>query len=201
MSALPEFRFVPADPEADAVLLHGWVTRDYARFWGMLTASPEDVRAELAGIAANPHHEAWLGYDGGVPAFLMERYLPQHSPLAGLYPAAEGDIGMHLLVGPPDAPRSGYTTAVFRSVLEFLFSSPAVRRIVVEPDVRNTKILDLNRRLGFRRQSRLRLPDKEAWLSFCTREDFARASLSLAIPTSVQTPARTSTRTSEGATL
>lgn len=197
MNALPEFRFVPADPEAHAVLLHGWVTRGYARFWGMLEASSGDVRAELAGIAANPHHEAWLGYDGGVPAFLMERYLPQHSPLAGLYPAAEGDIGMHLLVGPPDAPKAGYTTAVFRSVLEFLFSSPAVRRIVVEPDVRNTKILDLNRRLGFRPQRRIRLPDKEALLSFCSREDFAAATLSLSAPTS----ARTSIRPSEGASL
>lgn len=197
MNGLPEFRFVPADPEAHAVLLHGWVTRGYARFWGMLKASPGDVRAELAGIAANPHHEAWLGYDGGVPAFLMERYLPQHSPLAGLYPAAEGDIGMHLLVGPPDAPKAGYTTAVFRSVLEFLFSSPAVRRIVVEPDVRNTKILDLNRRLGFRPQRRIRLPDKEALLSFCSREDFAAATLSLSAPTS----ARTSIRPSEGASL
>jgi hypothetical protein len=196
MSAPPTFRFVPADPQLHGGLLHGWVTRDYARFWGMLEASPEDVRGELAGIAANPHHEAWLGYDGGVPAFLMERYLPQHSPLAGFYPAAEGDIGMHLLVGPPDAPRAGYTTAVFRSVLEFLFASPAVRRIVVEPDVRNTKILALNRRLGFVRQNRIRLPDKEAWLSFCSREDFARASLSLSVPTS----ARTSTRTPEGAT-
>lgn len=187
MSA-PAFRFVPADPLAHAGLLHGWVTQEYARFWGMSGASPEDVRAELAGIAANPHHEAWLGYDGGVPAFLVERYLPQYSPLAGLYPAAEGDIGMHLLVGPPDVPRPGYTTGVFRAVLEFLFSSPEVRRVVVEPDVRNAKILVLNERLGFRRQQRIRLPDKEAWLSFCSRADFARALHAL--------PARTT----EGAT-
>ncbi|EMY34253.1 acetyltransferase, ribosomal protein N-acetylase [Arthrobacter crystallopoietes BAB-32] len=169
------FTFTPADPQAHAALLHGWVTREYARFWGMLGATEEQVRAELAGIAAHPHHEAWMGYDGGVPAFLMERYLPGHSPLAGRYPVRQGDVGMHLLVGPPDVPRAGFTADVFDSVMRFLFRAPGVRRVVVEPDIRNSKILALNERFGFRRAQLIKLPDKQAWLSFCTREDFARA--------------------------
>ena len=171
-----KFRFVPVNPAADARLLHGWMTRDYARFWGMLDASVDDVEREYSGIAANPHHHAWLGLEpDGSPAFLMESYAPDHSPLAGTYPVAGGDRGMHLLVGPPETPRTGFTSAVFEAVLEFLFADPAVTRIVVEPDVRNTKIAALNARFGFIPDRLIDLPDKTARLSFCTRAGFAAA--------------------------
>jgi hypothetical protein len=47
--------------------------------------------------------------------------------------------------------------------------------VVVEPDVRNAKIQALNERMGFRKQRIVTLPDKEAWLSFCTRDQYATA--------------------------
>lgn len=170
-----KFSFRPVDPQADAALLHSWVRRDYARFWGMTKATVADVQAEYAGIAANPHHQAWLVLDGDSPAFLAESYDPAHSPLAGTYPIQPGDLGMHVLMGPPDRPRRGYTTAAFGALLAFLFQDPAVERIVVEPDVRNTKIHALNARMGFEPHSRIELPDKTALLSFCTRAQFQAA--------------------------
>lgn len=170
-----KFEFHPVDPQADAGLLHSWMRQEYAVFWGMNSASVEDVRAEYAGIAANPHHDAWLVHDAGTPAFLMESYAPAHSPLAGTYPILPGDRGMHLLMGPPDAPRRGYTAAAFQAVMEFLFTDPSVDRVVVEPDVRNTKIHRLNARMGFEPQENITLPDKTALLSFCTRAQFRDA--------------------------
>lgn len=169
------FSFRPVDPAADAALLHSWMRRDYARFWGMTHASASEVQAEYTGIAVNPHHQAWLAQEEGVPAFLAESYDPAHSPLAGSYPIQPGDLGMHVLMGPPDRPRSGYTTAALEALLDFLFENPAVERIVVEPDVRNTKIHVLNARMGFEPQSRIELPDKTALLSFCTRAQFRAA--------------------------
>ena len=32
------------DPEIDAVTLHDWLSRDYARFWGMQGKTLEEVR-------------------------------------------------------------------------------------------------------------------------------------------------------------
>lgn len=168
------FTIVPVDATRDAPLLHSWMTQEYARFWGMLNASQQDVEAEYARITANPHHHAWLGLENGIPAFLMESYAPEHSPLADVYRVQPGDTGMHLLVGPPQHPRTGFTTAVFASVLDFLFADPGTRRIVVEPDVRNTKIAALNARLGFVPAGTVSLPDKDALLSFCTRSDYAQ---------------------------
>ena len=105
----------------------------------------------------------------------MERYEPSYDAVGGTYDVAPGDIGMHVLVAPPVARISGFTGAVFETILDSLFSDPLVDRIVVEPDVRNTKIQALNERMGFRKHSIVDLPDKQAWLSFCTRDQYADA--------------------------
>ncbi|WP_411375312.1 GNAT family N-acetyltransferase [Arthrobacter sp. MPF02] len=170
------FTFRCLDAAADAPLLHSWVTQPYASFWGMLSARVEDVVEEYQKIQASGHHHALLGLDGGVPAFLMEEYLPASSPLAGLYPVQPGDVGMHLLVAPPsNGPEAGYTTAVMDAVLGRLFAAPDLERVVVEPDARNTRIHALNERLGFQPAGLVTLPDKEALLSFCSRSDYLAA--------------------------
>ena len=64
---------------------------------------------------------------------------------------------------------------MFETILDSLFSDPLVDRVVVEPDVRNVKIQALNERMGFRKHSIVDLPDKQAWLSFCTRDQYADA--------------------------
>ncbi|MFF0264245.1 GNAT family N-acetyltransferase [Kribbella sp. NPDC004536] len=185
--ALPEptyRRFVPGlgtlslrpfDLDADVEVLHSWVTQPYARYWGLLEATVADVRAEYSRIAASEHHQALLGEHDGRPAFLMERYLPAYDAVGQTYDVAPGDIGMHVLVGPPTVRLAGFTGAVFETIMDSLFRDPLVDRVVVEPDVRNTKIQALNARMGFRKHSIVSLPDKQAWLSFCTRDQYADA--------------------------
>jgi hypothetical protein len=178
------FTFRCVDALADAPLLHSWVSQPYASFWGMLSVTVDGVVEEYSKIQATGHHHALLGInDDGVPAFLMEEYLPAVSPLAEVYAVQEGDIGMHLLVAPPSGdPKPGYTAAVMDAVLERLFEKPGVERVVVEPDAGNSKIQVLNERLGFQPAGVVTLPDKEALLSFCTRQDYLAASASLSDP-------------------
>jgi len=174
------FTFRCVDAAADAPLLHSWVTQPYASFWGMLSSTVDGVVEEYSKIQSSGHHHALLGLDGGVPAFLMEEYRPSESPLAGVYAVQDGDIGMHLLVAPPSGgPQPGYTAAVMDAVLDRLFQKPGVERVVVEPDARNAKIHVLNGRLGFQPEGVVALPDKEALLSFCTREDYLAARVAL----------------------
>jgi siderophore synthetase component len=164
------------DLDRDLGLLHGWVTHPRSRFWGMQEATVADVAAEYARIADDPHHDAFLGRVDGTPAFLVERYDPAHSPLAGLPELAPGDVGMHLLVAPPDGePVPGFTTEVFEAVMGSCFEDPTARRVVVEPDARNEPIRAKNRAAGFTELRPVELPDKTAMLSVCTREDFAAA--------------------------
>ena len=50
------FTFRAVDPVADAPVLHSWVSQEYARFWGMVSATEQDVVEEYSKIAASGHH-------------------------------------------------------------------------------------------------------------------------------------------------
>lgn len=164
----------PLDPDADAPLLHRWVTTERARFWGMQDASLDDVRAAYGEIDASPHHDARIGLHDGEPAFLVETYDPAHHELARHTDLRAGDRGMHFLVAPAEAPLHGFTRAVIEAVVADCFADPAVGRVVVEPDARNTAVHALNAAVGFTVEREVELSDKRALLSFCTRDAFAR---------------------------
>lgn len=167
----------PVRPDEHAGLLHTWVTHPRSVFWEMADASVADVARDYALVDAFPHHDAWLGRVDGEPAFLAETYDPAHSPLADLEEVRPGDLGMHVLVAPTDTPVPGFTRRVFSAVLEHCFADPTVARVVVEPDVRNDRIQALNALAGFVVARTVALPTKDAALSFCTRDDWARSSL------------------------
>lgn len=167
----------PLEVERDLALVHAWVTHPRSVYWEMQDASPIEVAREYDAIAANPHHNAWLGRVDDEPAFLAETYDANHGPLAGLPETTAGDLGMHVLVAPPVTRRPGFTTAVFRAVMEHCFADPSVRRVVVEPDVRNERIAALNAAAGFVVARQVDLGHKIAALSFCTRRAFRASGL------------------------
>jgi RimJ/RimL family protein N-acetyltransferase len=172
-----DFAIGPLDPGRDAALLHGWVTHPKAAFWMMQDASVAEVAAEYRRIAEHPHHDAFLGFFKGGPAFLAERYDPAYCELVGLFDASPGDVGMHFLCAPTDTPIHGFTLDVITTVMAWLFSVPGVRRVVVEPDVRNTGVHALNAAVGFTVLGPVVKPEKEALLSICTRASFEAAML------------------------
>lgn len=172
-----ELDLVPLVLERDVHLVHAWVTHPRSVYWGMQGASVEDVAGEYAAIVASEHHDVFVGLSGARPRFLVERYDPRHSPLADLPEVEDGDLGMHVLVAPTDAPLHGFTRAVMRAVVRFCFADPAVRRVVVEPDARNHAIAALNAAAGFVVLREVELPTKTAALSVATRESFADSEL------------------------
>ena len=166
----------PLNLAQDAPVLHGWMTRPYAHFWGMQNSSVAEVEAFYRDLTAGKPHAALMGEIDGQPRFLIECYPVQDDPLREHYDVQPGDIGMHILLSPAEKPLPGFSWQVFSAVMEYLFSLPDVRRVVVEPDVRNEKIHILNKRAGFRYQKQVQLTHKTAWLAFCQREDFLQAS-------------------------
>ncbi|KNX37190.1 GNAT family N-acetyltransferase [Luteipulveratus halotolerans] len=167
----------PVVPARDAELLHAWVTHPRSVFWGMQDSSVEQVREEYERMGNDPHHHAYLGVVDRVPQFLTERYDPMQRELVGVPEIQPGDVGMHVLVGPTDRPVPGFTAAVMRAVLQMCFRPEEVRRVVVEPDVRNTKIAALNAAAGFRVLREVNLGHKTAALSAVTREQFATSTI------------------------
>ncbi|WP_328377121.1 acetyltransferase [Streptomyces sp. NBC_01020] len=169
------FTIRPLDLRTDAELVHGWVTHPKSVYWMMQDLNLTEVEREYMAIAAAEHHDAFIGLHGSTPAFLMERYDPAHVELKGLYEPEPGDVGMHFLVAPTDNPVHGFTRAVITAVMTELFADPATRRVVVEPDIRNTAVHALNKAVGFEAVRELAKPEKTALLSVCTRAAFEGA--------------------------
>ena len=170
----------PLDVDRDVDLLHPWVTSPRSVYWLMQGATRDEVRAAYAAIAADPHHDAWLGRVQGVPAFLAETYDPRVRELVGAWHAEPGDVGMHVLVAPPAEGTPvipGLTSAVMAAVVRFCLDRPGARRVVVEPDARNAAIRVKNRAAGFVELGPLDLGHKTAMLSTCTAQAFAASEL------------------------
>lgn len=164
----------PVEPDADAPMLHGWLTHPKAVFW---PAGPDvvDVATTYREIDASAWHDAFVGMRDGDPAFLVERYDPAHDELGETYEVRDGDVGMHFLLAPTDRPLHGFSRAVIATIMAFLFSDPAVSRVVVEPDVRNVAVHALNAAVGFREVDVVAVSGKQALLSICTREQYHAA--------------------------
>ncbi|MFF3030784.1 GNAT family N-acetyltransferase [Streptomyces rubiginosohelvolus] len=164
-------RLVPVDPAADAGLLHGWVTEERARFWGMADHTREQVCEIYEFVDSLPTHHAYLALRDGVPAALFQTYEPDADPVGECYDVEPGDFGVHLLIAPAEGEGAvrGYTDALLTAFIAFVFSDPAQVRVVVEPDARNEKAIARMVRMGFELGPEIRKPEKTARLAFLTR--------------------------------
>jgi siderophore synthetase component len=157
----------PVDPDRDAALVQSWLAHPASSWWEMGHLDVEAVRAYLTHVQADPAQAAWLGRRDGVPVFLAETYDPARVLLTDVFAAEPGDVGMHLLVAPPpaDGRVHGLTSAVMRTVVEHCRDVLGARRVVVEPDVRNTAVHAKNAEVGFRVLREVDVDGKRALLS------------------------------------
>ncbi|WP_062052639.1 GNAT family N-acetyltransferase [Aquimarina longa] len=163
------------DIENDIEIIHNWVTKPYATYWGMQDHTLEEVKQAYQQIIETEHHDTFIGLLNNEPIFLMERYQVLKDPISEYYDAKLGDYGMHILVSPVEKRIPNFTWHVFTTILDYLFSNPTVDRIVVEPDVRNDKIHILNKKAGFVYHKEVELPHKKAALAFCERVSYHNA--------------------------
>lgn len=166
---------------SDRETLHRWFIDPRSRFWGALDASPDDVAAEISRLAAAPHESGYMIERAGSSLAFVELYDPAHvllDHLAEQLPVCSGDIGMHLLCAPPAgaATEPGLTSALMAATVAWIFSAPFEhRRILVEPDIRNSKILAKNSLAGFRTVpgfAETALADKTACIQAVEPADF-----------------------------
>lgn len=156
---------------------HAWLDHPGSAYWGMCGATVSQVEDLLSDWISHPHRSMFLVRLDGLRVALAVFYDPSVLELAGRYPHRPGDLGMHLLVAPTRTPVRGTTAAVMGAICETAFTVPLLadtpaRRVVVEPDLRNTAVHRLNARAGFREAGPLALPDKTALLSTCTAQGY-----------------------------
>lgn len=168
-----EFRYM--DISRDIFIIYNWVQQEYARYWGAMGKSLEEFGAEYTRITTSPHSNAYIGLLDGNISFLCELYDPLYDPVGEHYTVQEGDLGMHVLISPPEKRIPNFTWHVFSAIMDCMFSSAKIHRIVVEPDANNNKIHALNKRAGFVYEKNIQMPTKIASLAFCTRQQYYSA--------------------------
>jgi penicillin amidase len=180
-------RVLPVDPHADLDVLHAWVTEERAAYWGMTGFTKRQVLETYLHLDSLGTHHAFLTVRDGVPAALFQTYEPEADRVSECYEVRPGDIGVHLLIGPP-APgggeRPGWSSALLTAFLAYALTGLDRQRAVVEPDARNAKAIALLARQGFVPSGdvvlpgidlpEVRLPEKRALLAFLTRDAFEK---------------------------
>lgn len=160
------------DLETDIELVHEWVNKEYAFFWGLQKTSVKEVYIEYEKLISPSHYDVFMGFYNGKPAFLLEKYAPEKDLISNYYSRRSGDCGIHVLVAPADQPTANFTWYVFDAISSFIFSDPSVHRILVEPDIQNKKMFAICERIGFVLDRIVSLPHKTAQLAFYEKKDF-----------------------------
>lgn len=155
------------DPVADLDLLCGWLQTERARFWGMSDKPREEIGAIYRWIDEQPHLEAFLVEADGHPIALFQTWDPEVDELGEAYPRQPGDLGVHLFLA-ADPLRVGWTGMVLHHLVLELFDRSGVRRLVMEPDATNTRVLERLRWFGFVPGPTAELATKVAQFMFLT---------------------------------
>ncbi|MCX4825454.1 acetyltransferase [Streptomyces sp. NBC_01142] len=168
-------RIVPVCPAADLDLIHGWVTEERARFWGMGDHTREQVLEIYEYLDSLTTHHAFLAFRDDEPVALLQTYEPEADPVGECYEVLPGDTGVHLLIAPAHGEyRPGFTGNVMTALMTYALSDPRHLRVVVEPDARNTKAIERMVRTGFVLGHEIDKPEKRARLAFLSREAMSR---------------------------
>jgi len=165
------------DPRGDAALVHRWVTQPRGRFWGMGDQSVEEVAQTYEYVASLPAHDAYLVHVDDRPCALVQLYDPAQDPLGEVVEVREGDLGLHLFVGPEAAAVAGLdrTETAMVAAMRLAFGRDGVRRVVAEPDERNVAMLRRMAQAGADVGERIRVHDKDARYVVLDRAAFERA--------------------------
>lgn len=166
------------DPRADLELLVGWLREERARFWGMTDYTADEIAEVYGWLDEQQTHHAYLARLDGVPAALLQSYLPEADVIGEHYDREPGDIGVHFFVGPGDR-RPDFSGRVLVFFARYLLADPDRRRIVVEPDARNQAAIDRMVRMGcvlgpvtFVPGPLPEIPGKTAQFAFLERDRF-----------------------------
>lgn len=147
--AHPEIGFAPLVPE-HLTLLHSWLQQPHVRvFWDDGCRTPEQVRAHY--FALDRDAECFVVTLGGRPIGFLQTHPVGPEAEYARWRSTHGETwGMDLLLGDPADTGRGLGPQVIRAVLRlWLRQRPALRRMLIDPDVRNARALKACQKAGF----------------------------------------------------
>lgn len=162
-TAAGRFTLCPVKEERDLPLIHSWMNDPaVARYWE-LDGPIERTATHLAEQRALTHSAAYLARLSGRPIGYWELYRAAEDRIAAHYPAQPDDVGVHLLIGEPDARGIGLGPALLTALCDAVQRDWRCR-VVAEPDERNVASVRTFLAAGFNPSATVDLPEKRATL-------------------------------------
>lgn len=159
------FLFRPVDFDRDLSTLHEWMHQPHiAPFWKLNLPMSEFKQWLKQSIEAD-HKDIYIGTFNGKPVCYLIAYSIEKDPIKEFYEYRNGDLGMHLLIGPREYLNREDGLSMIRSMIIFLFDHyKEARRIIGEPDIRNRIVIPILKKLGGEVISKINLQNKKASL-------------------------------------
>ncbi|WP_201714123.1 GNAT family N-acetyltransferase [Rossellomorea arthrocnemi] len=159
------FLFRPVDFDRDLATLYGWMHQPHiAPFWKLNLPLPE-FKQWLRKSIATEHKDIYIGTMNGEQVCYLIAYSIENDPIREFYEYQNGDLGMHLLIGPKAYLNREDGLSIIRSMITFLFDQyKDTGRIVGEPDIRNRIVIPILKKLGGEVVSEINLHNKNASL-------------------------------------
>lgn len=168
------FELRPVDAARHRDLVRTWMhDPEIEPYWEMAW-SMDRIGGYLHDLLHSGHSNPYLGVVDGIPMSYWELYRADHDRLADYYPARDGDLGVHLLIGPAADRGRGLGTALLRVVVRWQLGADAGSdRVLAEPDQRNERSVRAFLRAGFRQIGEVDLPEKRAALMVLDRDELS----------------------------
>ena len=163
------------DLDLDLDTIHLWMNRPHvAEFWNMAWEK-EKIADYLQASQAKKGFDSYIAMAEDEPLAYFELYQPHADPVGQTYDIAEGDLGLHVLIGEEKYQRR-YIIRLSTLMMRLVFSHhPDTIRVIGEPDVDNQQVQSVMRFVGFKFIKNVTLPDKIGALHGLYRTDFERA--------------------------
>lgn len=158
----------------DVELVHKWMNEDHVHPFWQLNFRFERFEKHYLHALADTHQTLYLGMVDGIVMSYWEAYWVKGDVIEKSYTPKSYDQGIHLLIGEKDYLGLGYALPLLKTMVRFQFQHAATAKVVAEPDIRNEKMIHIFEKCGFTPISPIQLPDKEAMLMFCERNDYEK---------------------------
>jgi siderophore synthetase component len=157
------------DVERDLEMVHDWFNQEHAKPIWKMDGPIRALETFYRTLIPSDHSHSIIGEINGEPTFTIEPYWPMRDTVGAYYDALATDYGAHLLIAPTDKNKK-FSFCIGQMIMDLVFMNPVVGKCIGEAAVESRAMHIFVTRLGFKFQRIIKMPAKDANLTFCYRE-------------------------------
>lgn len=157
------------DIDRDLEMVHDWFNQEHAKPIWKMDGPIRELELFYRTLIPSDHSHSFIGEVNGEPTFTMEPYWPMRESVGAYYDALPTDYGSHLLIAPTDKDKK-FSFPCGQVLMDWVFLQPVVGKCIGEAAVESRAMHIFTTRLGFKYQQVLKMPHKDANLTFCYRD-------------------------------